>query len=200
MPRSTYHHGNLRADILDVSLRRVRAGGMAALAAREVAREVGVTPPAVYRHFIDIDHLRAQVSQAARQELARAMAARRDEVPVGRDRRRNALARFEATGIAYVQFAHDEPGLFDAAFARSAAVPPAPDDPSAWDVLTGALDDLVAVGALTAQRRSAAPLIAWTSVHGLACLVASSALPPDVPLATATSIVMAGIDRALDLP
>lgn len=200
MPKDTYHHGNLRAEVLDVSVRRVRAGGMAALVAREVAREVGVTPAAVYRHFADFDHLRAEVSRAAREELARAMAAGRAGVPSGGDQRAEALARFEAVGMAYVRFAQHEPGLFDAAFARSAVMPSVPDDPSAWDVLNGALDDLVTVGALSMERRGEAPMIAWTSVHGLACIVAFSALPPDVPVAVATRVVLDGIDRALGLP
>jgi AcrR family transcriptional regulator len=197
--KSTYHHGNLREDVLAASLAKVRLGGMAALVAREVAREVGVTPAAVYRHFADIDHLRAEVSQEARQELARAMLARFDAVPDSGDRRADALARFEATGIAYVQFAHDEPGLFDAAFAHSSAMPSAPDDPSAWEVLNAALDALVAVGALVGERRAESPMIAWTSVHGLACIVAFSALPPDIPVASAIRVVIDGIDRALGL-
>jgi AcrR family transcriptional regulator len=200
VPKSAYHHGNLREDVLDASLARVRAGGMSALLAREVAREVGVTPAAVYRHFADVDHLRAEVSRAARQELARTMQARCDAVPDSGDRRALALARFEATGIAYVQFAHDEPGLFDAAFTRSSAMPSAPDDPSAWAVLNSALDALVAVGALSGERRGEAPMIAWTSVHGLACIVAFSALPPDLPVAAAIRVVLDGIDRALGLP
>ncbi len=55
---------------------------------------------------------------------------------------------------------------------------------------TGALDALLEAGALAVERRDDAPMIAWTSIHGLACIVAFSALPPDIPVAAATRIVI----------
>lgn len=200
MPRSTYHHGNLREELIDAAVRRARADGSTALGLRELAREVGVTSAAVYRHFPDLDHLRAMVAQLAREELARSMMEARDAVPAMRRRADRAVARFGATGTAYVQFAVDEPGLFDTAFIACSAAPERPDDPSAWRVLNDALEDLVAVGRLDPARLTDAPIIAWTSVHGLATIIANGGgLPPGTTVEHATSMIISGIHRALDI-
>lgn len=83
-----YHHPDLRSAVVVAASRRVRAGGMASLVAREIARDVGVSSGAVYRHFADIDQLRADVSPAARQELAGSMIRARDRSDEGSDGRR----------------------------------------------------------------------------------------------------------------
>lgn len=194
-----YHHGNLKAELLAAGLATVRAGGMDALAARELAREVGVTPAAVYRHFADIEHLRAAVSQAAREQLAMALHVAQDGLPRRRDPARAADERLRAIGAAYVHFAVDEPGLFDAAFAACGVLPEQPDDPSAMGVLVAALDGLVDVGLLDPARREEAPLIAWTSVHGLASIMAHQGGQLGIDLDVAIGQVVEGVHRALGI-
>mgnify|MGYP006276749841 CR=1 FL=1 len=201
MTRASYHHGNLREAILKTALRLARANGARAVVAREVAREVGVASAAIYRHFDDIEHLRAEVSRLAREQLARTMIAAREDSRGSRDRRVRAVRRFTATGRAYVQFAIDEPGLFSIAFADPGGHPETADadDPSAWDVLNAALDDLVDVGALDPALRQEAPLVAWTSVHGLACLVTSAQVPPQAEVHAMLDVVLRGTHRALGI-
>ncbi len=192
-----YHRGNLKADLLATGLATVRAGGMAALNARELARELGVTPAAVYRHFADVEQLRTAVSQAAREELARALLAAADAVPRRRDPRRAADERFRALGAAYVRFAVDEPGLFDAAFASCSGTLEHPDAPSAMDALVASVDALVEVGLLDPALRDVAPLIAWTSVHGLGSILAHAGDQLGLDLDVATTQVVDGVHRAL---
>src|ERR1700755_65670 len=48
-----YHHGNLRAALLDRAERMRRSGGAQELSLRELAREVGVSHGAPRRHFPD---------------------------------------------------------------------------------------------------------------------------------------------------
>jgi hypothetical protein len=55
--RSSYHYGNLRAALTDAALDLARHGGPAAVTVRGVARSVGVTPPAAYRHFAELEEL-----------------------------------------------------------------------------------------------------------------------------------------------
>jgi hypothetical protein len=60
-----------------------------------------------------------------------------------------------------------------------APIPPPPgvvDDPSPWQILNGALDELVATGAMPAERRPGAEVIAWAIVHGYTLLQTSHAL------------------------
>src|SRR5258708_31190394 len=78
---------------------------------------VGVVPNAAYRHFADRDELLAAVSTAAMRELAARMAAGVARVRGKHGDAGAARRRLRAIGRAYLEFAHEEPGLFTTAFA-----------------------------------------------------------------------------------
>jgi AcrR family transcriptional regulator len=198
MPADRYHHGNLHTALLEAGLNAARAGGPAALQLRDLAAASGVSPSAVYRHFPDMAHLSAEVSRSAREALARAMlaaAAKVAEEPG--DIGIGAIRRLHAIGRAYIEFALREPQLFDTAFMSAGAPPSCADDPSAWDVLIGALDDLVANGELHPSRRHDAPLIAWSAVHGLSGVLVRAMLPPSYQSEEAIIATLAGVREAL---
>ena len=48
-----YHHGDLRAALLDAADALLDQGGDGAVSLREAARMAGVSPTAAYRHFAD---------------------------------------------------------------------------------------------------------------------------------------------------
>jgi AcrR family transcriptional regulator len=195
-----YHHGNLRTALLDAGFAAARAGGPAALQIRDLAATQGVSPSAVYRHFPDLAHLSAEVARMSREALAQAMleaahAAERDAC----DPRERAVERFRAIGEAYIHFACCEPALFDTAFMPAGAAPSCDDAPSPWTVLTDALDELVRTGAMPASQRSAAPLIAWSAVHGLASVLVRGMLPPPYAEPSAIRAVNDGVLAALGI-
>ena len=78
---------------------------------------VGVVPNAAYRHFADRDELLAAVCAAAMRELADRMAAGVARVPGEYGDPVAAGLRLYAIGVAYLAFAHTEPGWFATAFA-----------------------------------------------------------------------------------
>ena len=49
----TYHHGDLRAALIDAGLNSLEGTDAEAISLRELARIVGVSATAVYRHFPD---------------------------------------------------------------------------------------------------------------------------------------------------
>jgi AcrR family transcriptional regulator len=124
MAVSSYHHGNLREALVVAAVEAARASGPDGVALRELARTVGVSHSAAYRHFSHRDELVAEVAARAMGELVAAMEKRLDLVeqagavdpvdPVLRARR-----RLIAIGEGYVAFALAEPGLFRSAFAAS---------------------------------------------------------------------------------
>jgi AcrR family transcriptional regulator len=156
-----YHHGDLRAALVEAALAAVEARGADDVSLRAVARAVGVSPTAVYRHFPDKRALTAELARAGLDRLARAQRAASDAAGGGK-------AGFAATGVAYVRFALENPGLYRLIFAHPAA-----------EGMADAHDD-DAMAMLQANAAALAPpgvqprifaLQAWALVHGLAMLL-----------------------------
>src|SRR5207248_7259019 len=109
-----YHHGSLHSALIEASIALAREGGPDRVILREAARAAGVSHTAAYRHFTDREALLAEVSQHARNELAAEMRRRVN-------RSTDPLARLQAVGTAYIDFALSQPGLFHTAFSSHPA-------------------------------------------------------------------------------
>jgi len=176
--RSTYRHGDLNRALLHAAVALARKGGREAVVLREVTRQAGVSPNAAYRHFEDLKSLLRAVSWAAQAELAQSMERELAAIEFSGDKVQDARARLRAVGTGYLNFAQSEPGLFRMAFSEhvdmSQAANPASTGASGltpFQILSSALDDLVAAGQLTTARRQAAEFFAWSAVHGFAMLI-----------------------------
>lgn len=176
--RATYRHGDLYRTLLEAAVALARKGGRSAVVLREVTRQAGVSPNAAYRHFEDLGALLRAVSWAAQSQLAQAMEKELAAIEFSGNKVQDARARLRAVGTGYLQFAQSEPGLFRMAFSEhvdmSQAANPASTGASGltpFQILSAALDDLVAAGQLTPERRQAAEFFAWSAVHGLAMLL-----------------------------
>ena len=134
---------------------------------------VGVVPNAAYRHFTDRDALLAAVRAEAVRELAHRMADRMSQVRAGPHTQTGARLRLQAVGQTYLEFAREEPGLFDTAFATTDHPPPGEStgEPTPLELLQSALDNLVEAGILDPARRPDIEYPTWASVHGLAVLL-----------------------------
>jgi AcrR family transcriptional regulator len=103
-----FHHGNLRTALVTEGLAALERGEDVSL--RELARRVGVSPMATYRHFADKDALRAALADAAFAVFAEAVAVA-DTVGL------RPQDRLMAMGRAYVVFARARPAMFQLIFA-----------------------------------------------------------------------------------
>jgi AcrR family transcriptional regulator len=173
-PRSTYHHGNLRAALVEAATDLARSSGPDGVVLREVARRTGVSHNAAYRHFADRDELLAEVAATGMQELEDAMRRHLDQVHT-KDPAEAARQRLRAVGRGYVEFALDQPGLFETAFSAEHA-DPASDDPytspaeGPYGLLGEVLDDNLAQGNIRPELRPGAEVVCWAAVHGFASL------------------------------
>lgn len=197
-PDAAYHHGDLRNSLVEEAARVLEREGLEAFSLREVARRVGVSANAAYRHFEDKDALLRAVAAHALGLLARRMREAMEAVTV-RGAGPRAIAHLRATGRAYVAFALAKPELFRVTFGRGA--PAAVEgslcengerDPFA--LLNACLDALVETDVITAKRRVGAELFAWTAVHGYASLaLAGGPLATLEPLETVLDLVIDGL-------
>jgi AcrR family transcriptional regulator len=174
-----YHHGNLRATLIEAAVRLARTGGPDAVVLRAVSREAGVSHNAAYRHFADHGDLLASVSEYCMLRLAALMIERTNAVSV-RGQKPRASARLNAVGRAYIEFARTEPGWFKTAFSGAPGSPEVSVEGESaigpFDLLSARLDELVEAGVLPAERRPGAEFSAWSMVHGLSTLLVDGPL------------------------
>ena len=194
--RSDYHHGDLGHAAIRAAKNLIDSEGLNSLGIRRVAEATGVSPAALYRHFENLEQLKAEVSAQIRLELGEFLKAKRDRMPLSRSKSRNALIRFEALAEAYIDYARKHPRLFEIAFIHCDEKPISEFADLAWELLQESIKELDQVGLLDRKIAVAAPMIAWSSVHGLAVLVAQRAIlqrEQDQALRQ----IMDGVERAL---
>jgi AcrR family transcriptional regulator len=164
---STYHHGSLRDALIAAGMTALEGFSGLDLSLRELARTVGVSPTAVYRHFPNKDALLAAL---AREGLEMLGAAQRK----GYDAAGGGAAGFVETGRAYVRFALAHPALFRLVFAHGEPVPDKSDPAS--ELLHDATVELTGSDGPEAQRLA---LQAWSLGHGIAMLMLDKRIPAD---------------------
>jgi len=111
MTTRPYHHGNLRAELLEQAERVVRERGVAELSLRELAREIGVSHAAPRRHFADRQALLDALALEGFERLGRELRKALDGAGAGFD------DRLRASALAYVRFATRHAALVDLMFA-----------------------------------------------------------------------------------
>ena len=174
--RRTYHHGNLRATLIERGAAIIEKDGIPALTLRAVAEAAGVSRQAPYHHFDDKDALLAAIAVAGFEQLAAAM---RNEAT----RHDNGEDRLVALGVAYVQLARAAPQRFELCsgtyiqdFSAHPELLKARD--AARAVLDAALVAHLRTSALHIEAVSVASGAAWAMAHGLARLLLGQGLQP----------------------
>lgn len=151
--------------VLDAALALVTEEGPGALSIREVARRVGLTPMAIYRHFDGLDALRAALRARAATGL---MAALTEGLAEPETR-----ARLEASARSYVRWAIENPALFRLLFSggppplAAAAAAEVRRDASAFRFLVDRMREGMDAGLLPAGDPEARAIDWWALFHGL---------------------------------
>ncbi|MGG6897915.1 TetR/AcrR family transcriptional regulator [Rhizobium sp. BR 315] len=108
--RKTYHHGDLRRQLIAAAEQVIVERGVDGFTLREAARRVGVSPAAPSHHFKDAKGLLTEVALLGFRDFGEALAAA--------DKRggQDPMRRLNEQGIAYVQFALKFPARFQLMF------------------------------------------------------------------------------------
>jgi AcrR family transcriptional regulator len=107
--RGRYHHGDLKAALVDAAVDLIAERGVRNFSVAEASRRLGVTVAAPYRHFADRDELLAAVAARAFGTLGAAVAAEvSDAAP--------PACRLASMASAYVRFAGANRALFEVLF------------------------------------------------------------------------------------
>lgn len=160
--------GPLRARLLAAAAALVeRTGSTEAVTLRAVARETGVSAPAVYGHFADLDALLDAVVDDGFVQLRTTVldAVRRESDPA---------ARLLAGCRAYVSAGLAAPGRYRAMFGPRRL----PSGRQAFGVLVEGIAACVAAGRSTSTDPEADATLVWTALHGVVTLRSAG---PDLP-------------------
>ncbi|MGW2014415.1 TetR/AcrR family transcriptional regulator [Streptomyces sp. NPDC001927] len=165
MPKSGYHHGDLRRTIVAAAVAAIDESGLDGWSLRELARRAGVSHAAPAHHFGDKTGVLTAIATDGFTLLGDALEA--------------AESDFLAAGLSYVDFAVNHPVHFAVMFQPSLY---RADDEALQQAETRAGDALRKGAGAAAATSNDAPehttLAAWSIAHGFANLWISGALRP----------------------
>jgi AcrR family transcriptional regulator len=179
--RKNYRHGNVPNAMRAAARAILDEGGPQAVGLREMARRIGVSPTAAYRHFASREDLLASVAAEGFRELsARLEAVKGPDLLIG-------------LGLVYVEFALQKRGLFRLMFGPILA------DRAKHPHLNKAATDAFRVlevarsvdGHSGEGERDA--LAAWGLIHGLSSLFIDGLVPEERIPSMAERILTASV-------
>lgn len=193
-----YHHGNLRQALVDACLALIEEKGPSGFTLSEAAREAGVTPAAVYRHFEGRDDLIAEAALQGYEIFAELLEFAFD------DGQPSALAAFEAVGRAYLAFARRHPGHYVAMFESGISIQRTPELHKVARRALGVLENAAErLGQHIPEERRPPPQMfsahVWAMSHGVVELFARgspgthSPFPPEELLESGIGIYLRGL-------
>jgi AcrR family transcriptional regulator len=178
----TYHHGDLRAALLDTARDVLETAPPDAITLKSLAERLGVTQSAPYRHFETREAVLAAVAADGFSRFREMIIAARTEAP--------EAERFERACLAYLAFGRANRGVYKLMFAskivptsRSGALGDAAN--SAFELLMGS----TANHAIADQAHSVAMWV-WSTLHGLVMLEADDLMKgSENPAATSAAVI-----------
>lgn len=202
MSKRGYHHGNLRQALVDAALHLIEVRGPMGFTLSEAAKQAGVTPAAVYRHFDGREDLIAEAALQGYGIFADLMEYAYEK---GQP---SALAAFSATGRAYLAFARKYPGHYIAMFESGISINRTPALAAVANRASGVLEKAATDLSqhIPEDKRPPASMFSahiWALSHGVVELFArnspgrASPFPPDDLLETGIGIYLRGLGLIL---
>lgn len=167
-----YHHGDLRQQILSAARELLEENNIASLSLRAVAKKVGVSHSAPYRHFKDKESLLAGIAAVGFKELASQMA---EAVVMHPD---DPARQLQEAGHQYMKLVVENPQCVQLMFGNILPCDDSyPDFQNAGEFAFTGLKEIIKAGqskcVFKAGDVELLALTAWSTIHGLALLFVS---------------------------
>jgi AcrR family transcriptional regulator len=104
--KDSYHHGDLRHEIIEEAKIWIETKDISSLSLREIARRLGVSHNAPYRHFADKESLLAAIAQMGFEKLRQWLQ------QVLEDDALTPEEQIKALGIKYIEYALSNPAYY----------------------------------------------------------------------------------------
>jgi len=176
-----YHHGDLHQQLLDAAGGLLEENNIASLSLRAVAKKVGVSHSAPYRHFKDKKSLLAGIAAVGFKELASKML---DAVSMYPD---DPAAQLQEAGYQYMTLAIKKPQCMQLMFGNILPCHGTyPELQSAGEFAFNGLKIIIEAGQSKGVFKSGdvelLALAAWSTIHGLSILFISGEVEETISL------------------
>jgi AcrR family transcriptional regulator len=181
-PHNTYHHGDLRDALVQAALREVELGGPEAVSLKALAKQLGVSQPAPYRHFADREALLAAVTAEAFRQFSAML-----RESINKPSKRSKLSRLAQ---ATLDFGLRRNGIYRLMFAsRTMAAAPKGSElhQAAMETFGLVLEALEAPAVGLLRERHALQI--WAALHGVVMLAEQGLLTGQVAHITREELV-----------
>ena len=187
-----YHHGDLRNALIEAGVEILEEEGNSAISLRKVARKVGVSHAAPYRHFENKELLIAAIAEEGYGKLEEKMKGAIDNFPG------DSRVQLIELGWAYIQFALENPNHLRVMFTDFSEACEL-ETTSTFDVLVQAIMAGQEANEVVAGDAMSLALTLWSTVHGLSTLLIENKIPPVSSGAVSAEVVArASLQTAYD--
>lgn len=175
MPVKTYHHGDLRQKIIDESLTWIERENIVSLSLRGIARRIGVSHNAPYRHFPDKESLLVEISKIGFSQLYEALE------QAAKSSLNNHQQKLENIGVASIQYAVSNQAYYRVMFSdRQLVCEEHPElykiSQAAFSVLLKAIEAGQEARVFIMQDSLQLARVCWSLTHGLSMLAIDNQL------------------------
>ncbi|QIZ83750.1 TetR/AcrR family transcriptional regulator [Bermanella marisrubri] len=167
--KQNYHHGDLAFSLMQAALQRIAKEGVDKLSLRAVARDLGVSQTAPYRHFKDKQALLVALAKQGFEELTQTT------LQATQYGQKDSLKTLMAIGMAYVNFARRHPEQYKLMFGpsisnRAEQLEMMEAGNQSFNVILNATEKAVEEGVLIDDDYQLLARSCWSKVHGMAML------------------------------
>lgn len=194
VPAQTYHHGDLKTQLIREGLKLLDAEGYRGFTLRKVAKMCGVSQTAPYRHFKNKDDLIAAITGQALAAFGEQLETAVNKHPG------NPEAQLKEMGVAYVRFFTEKPEYLRLLFLSDISLRTLLSGDQAIRKHYDSIHFLQDVTADYVKTHPDSPythnelmVYSWGLVHGISTLIATGELPGNEGMMQAVDKILHGI-------
>lgn len=173
MTKNSYHHGNLRHQLIEAGIALINQDGLKQFSLRKVAAQCGVSHAAPYSHFKDVDQLLNAMGEHVTQQFTQQLQSSME----GYENSPGATMRL---GRAYIQFFIDHPQYFQFLFYVSPITVDVdrstPDEYPPFALFRTATLQMLTRANIPKENQTQILLGMWAMVHGISALLTNSGI------------------------
>jgi len=168
---SPYHHGNLKEELIQESLKMVESSGLSSITLRELTKRLGTSRTALYRHYSSKEELLKAVIQAGFDKLDTAMFS-------NLNKELGVKEKIYTLGKDYLNFAIENPNLYRMIFGHEVGEQREEscdinqrDDAPGFHSLVDIIVDAQKKDIIKKEDAFMQATVMWAMLHGLANLL-----------------------------